>query len=119
MLRSAPPPYRASFSDPAQKIIDAEVAALDRDLRAISVEINGPQCSCSCSALCLADLERGVADNPELGFHEFRAHRLLTTFLKRKEGWTVEDVESMPTAFVATCQSCSSSQRIFLSDALH
>jgi metal-dependent amidase/aminoacylase/carboxypeptidase family protein len=41
------------------------------------------------------------ADNPELGFKEFKAHKLLTTYLSSK-GFTVTSWPTLETAFVAT-----------------
>lgn len=40
-------------------------------------------------------------EHPELGFHETRSHKLLTTALKEL-GFTVTDHPGMPTAFIAT-----------------
>jgi metal-dependent amidase/aminoacylase/carboxypeptidase family protein len=45
-----------------------------------------------------------LTDKPELAFHEEHAHRVLTTYLARQKGWTVEGWPSMKTAFVATCE---------------
>lgn len=50
----------------------------------------------------LNDLSRRIHDNPELGFHEFKASEWLTGYLERN-GFTAErEICGLPTAFRAT-----------------
>jgi hypothetical protein len=47
-------------------------------------------------------LNKKIHDNPELGFHEFIAHRALTKFFKKREGWKVTpSAYGLETAWVA------------------
>lgn len=47
-----------------------------------------------------------IHDNPELGFKEFKAHALLTSFLKSRDGWKVTtSAYGMATAWVAVYDS--------------
>jgi hypothetical protein len=47
-----------------------------------------------------------IHDNPELGFEEYKAHALLTNFLKARDGWKVTpSAYGMATAWVAVYDS--------------
>ncbi|KAL7409017.1 hypothetical protein BDY24DRAFT_419267 [Mrakia frigida] len=78
---SSPFPRNDKLLAKAQKIIDAKLVSIERELREVSLSIH---------------------DNPELGFQEHHAHSVLVAYLKKQEGWKVEGWPSMPTAFVAT-----------------
>ncbi|KAF5021471.1 hypothetical protein F66182_6492 [Fusarium sp. NRRL 66182] len=50
----------------------------------------------------LWSVNKYIHDNPEFGYKEVKAHRLLTSFMKRQKGWTVNDtVGGIDTAFMA------------------
>ncbi|RSL50403.1 hypothetical protein CEP54_011943 [Fusarium duplospermum] len=47
-------------------------------------------------------INKEIHDNPELGYKEFKAHKLLTSFMKKQKGWNVTDtVGGIDTAFMA------------------
>ena len=47
-------------------------------------------------------INKEIHENPELAFHEVRAHKLLTDYLSSHDGWTVQrSAYNMSTAFVA------------------
>lgn len=51
-------------------------------------------------------INKKIHDNPELGYEEYKAHALLTTFLKSKKGWNVTtSAYGMDTAWVAVYDS--------------
>nr|RBQ92951.1 hypothetical protein FVER53263_05510 [Fusarium verticillioides] len=50
----------------------------------------------------LWSINKNIHDNPELGYKEFKAHKLLTSFMKKQKGWNVTDtVGGIDTAFMA------------------
>ena len=54
----------------------------------------------------LRPLNLSIHDNPELGYHEFYAHKVLTEFLDQQTGWTVTPhAYGIETAFVAVYDS--------------
>lgn len=47
-----------------------------------------------------------IHDNPELNFEEFIAHKALTDFMRKQEGWKVTpSAYDIPTAFIAVYDS--------------
>lgn len=51
-------------------------------------------------------VNKTIHDNPELGFEEYKAHTLLTNFLKSRDGWKVTtSAYGMDTAWVAVYDS--------------
>jgi amidohydrolase len=47
-------------------------------------------------------VNKGIHDNPELGYEEFEAHDLLTSFMEEQDGWNVtRSVGGVETAFKA------------------
>lgn len=51
-------------------------------------------------------INKKIHDNPELGYEEHKAHALLTSFLKSREGWKVTtSAYGMDTAWVAVYDS--------------
>ncbi|KAF4979133.1 hypothetical protein FZEAL_4623 [Fusarium zealandicum] len=47
-------------------------------------------------------INKNIHDNPELGFKEVKAHKLLTSYMKKQKGWNVTDtVGGIETAFMA------------------
>jgi len=51
-------------------------------------------------------INKYIHDNPELGFEEYKAHALLTEFLKARGGWKVTpSAYGMATAWVAVYDS--------------
>lgn len=51
----------------------------------------------------LANISRTLWENPELGYEEYMAHELLTTYMESKEGWSVnKSIYGLDTAFSAT-----------------
>lgn len=67
------------------KLIDEEVEHLSSSLRAISIDIH---------------------DHPELQYKEVHAHRVLTEYLKKQDGWhVIPSAYGTDTAFVASCDS--------------
>lgn len=51
-------------------------------------------------------INRKIHDNPELGYKEYKAHALLTNFLKHKKGWNVTtSAYGMETAWFAVYDS--------------
>ncbi|TQN70323.1 IAA-amino acid hydrolase ILR1-like 4 [Colletotrichum shisoi] len=47
-------------------------------------------------------INKGIHDNPELGYEEVKAHDLLTSFMESHEGWNVtRSIYNISTAFVA------------------
>lgn len=50
----------------------------------------------------LWNVSKTIHDNPELGFKEFKAHDLLTSFLESQEGWNVtRSLYNISTSFSA------------------
>ncbi|KAF5004275.1 hypothetical protein FDECE_9231 [Fusarium decemcellulare] len=50
----------------------------------------------------LWSVNKEIHDNPELGYKEFKAHKLLTTFMEKQKGWKVtKTVGGIETAFMA------------------
>ncbi|KAH6892415.1 hypothetical protein B0T10DRAFT_594133 [Thelonectria olida] len=50
----------------------------------------------------LWSINKNIHDNPELGYKEVKAHKLLTSFMKKQDGWNVTDtVGGIDTAFMA------------------
>ncbi|KAJ4141600.1 hypothetical protein NW768_000815 [Fusarium equiseti] len=50
----------------------------------------------------LWSINKDIHDNPELGYKEFKAHKLLTSYMKKQKGWKVTDtVGGIDTAFMA------------------
>ncbi|KAH7142108.1 hypothetical protein EDB81DRAFT_843543 [Dactylonectria macrodidyma] len=50
----------------------------------------------------LWEINKNIHDNPELGYKEFKAHKLLTDFMAKQEGWNVtRSVGGIETAFMA------------------
>ncbi|KAF5227877.1 hypothetical protein FAUST_11481, partial [Fusarium austroamericanum] len=50
----------------------------------------------------LWSINKNIHDNPELGYKEFKAHKLLTAYMKKQKGWKVTDtVGGIDTAFMA------------------
>ncbi|KAH6392054.1 hypothetical protein HBI60_158250 [Parastagonospora nodorum] len=48
------------------------------------------------------NISKTIHDNPELGFKEFKAHDLLTSFMETQEGWTItKSLYNISTAFSA------------------
>lgn len=48
------------------------------------------------------EINKFLHDNPELAYHEFKAHERLTSFIEKQDGWTVEkSAYGISTAFVA------------------
>lgn len=51
-------------------------------------------------------ISREIHENPELGYEEYKAHALLTSFLKSRTGWKVTtSAYGMDTAWVAVYDS--------------
>jgi metal-dependent amidase/aminoacylase/carboxypeptidase family protein len=51
-------------------------------------------------------INKKIHDNPELGYKEYKAHALLTTYLKSQKGWKVTaSAYGMDTAWVAVYDS--------------
>ena len=51
----------------------------------------------------LRDISISIHDNPELQFKEHHAHKVLTEYLQKQEGWVVTpSAYGFETAFVAT-----------------
>lgn len=47
-------------------------------------------------------INKEIHDNPELGYEEVKAHKLLTDFMESHEGWNVtRSIYNISTAFVA------------------
>lgn len=47
-------------------------------------------------------INKGIYDNPELGYEEFEAHDLLTSFMEEQDGWNVtRSIGGVETAFQA------------------
>ena len=56
----------------------------------------------------LRPLNLSIHDNPELGYREYHAHKVLTEFLASKKGWHVTpSAYGLETAFVAVFDSGS------------
>ncbi len=54
----------------------------------------------------LRDISLSIHDNPELQYKEFHAHRVLTEYLSRQDGWNVTpSAYGIDTAFVAVFDS--------------
>lgn len=54
----------------------------------------------------LGTINEKIHDNPELGYEEYKAHALLTSFLKSEKGWKVTpSAYGMDTAWVAVYDS--------------
>lgn len=53
----------------------------------------------------LWEVNKAIHENPELGYKEFGAHDLLTSFLEAREGWNVtRSTHGIETAFAAVFQ---------------
>jgi hypothetical protein len=51
------------------------------------------------------NISKTLHDNPELGFKEFKAHDLLTSFMESQDGWNVtRSLYNISTAFSAVFQ---------------
>lgn len=56
----------------------------------------------------LREISLSIHDNPELQYKEYHAHRILTEYLKKLEGWQVTpSAYNIDTAFVAAYNSGS------------
>jgi len=54
----------------------------------------------------LRPINLSIHDNPELGYHESYAHKVLTEFLEKQTGWTVTPhAYGIETAFIAVYDS--------------
>jgi metal-dependent amidase/aminoacylase/carboxypeptidase family protein len=54
----------------------------------------------------LWDISKQIHDNPELGYKEYKAHALLTSFMKSRNGWEVTpSAYGINTAWVAVFDS--------------
>ena len=54
----------------------------------------------------LREISLSIHDNPELQYKEYHAHRLLTEYLKKQDGWNVTpSAYGIETAFVASFDS--------------
>ncbi|KAH7026367.1 uncharacterized protein B0I36DRAFT_294323 [Microdochium trichocladiopsis] len=51
-------------------------------------------------------VNKAIHDNPELGYHEFKAHRVLTDYMQQQGGWTVtRSAYGLATAWTAVYDS--------------
>ncbi|KAI8146365.1 hypothetical protein BJV82DRAFT_601512 [Fennellomyces sp. T-0311] len=60
----------------------------------------------------LRDLSIKIHDNPELGYKEYKASRLLEDYLEQKGFRVTREASGMPTAFIAEYSNSSSGRRV-------
>lgn len=51
-------------------------------------------------------VNKTIHDNPELGYHEYKAHNVLTEYMQQQQGWVVaKSAYSLATAWTAVYDS--------------